>query len=885
VRVLLGIHTMITSQQTFFEAFECDLAGAPAFIERQFPVARISMESYKERTAKQSQTLTGLGKWWGRKPLVLVRAVILGLLMPASEDPFRDREIFLKLLTMDTEGLQRRKSKNIPGVRLIAEVRQMAPSIRRRFLSNDETALHSDLSREDKQELQRIAFDHMPYAARLEFCDRPEQIEGPSTAAWSEINAHLGTSAQNLPELADQLGMRRFGHTPRLGDAFCGGGSIPFEAARLGCEVYGSDLNPVAALLTWASLNIVGGGPQITAEVRQAQRRVFEAVDRQITAWGIEHNAEGWRADAYLYCIEVTDPESGWQIPLAPSWVIGEKTRTVAKLIPDPINKRYDIEIHQGVSDAEMAAARTTGTVKDYRLFPPDGSQSTPIEAISRSLRFWERDDITPRSDDVFRERLYAIRWVETIYGEDGNVVDTRRHYRTPTKADLQRENRVLELLRQQFDDWQERGYIPNRKIEPGKDINRPTNARGWTYWHHFFNPRQLLITGLFAHKADTLNLNAVERVGSILGIGRLADWNSRQSRWHSNAANEKGEQTFYKPSLSTPLANYCCRAFSALDIVFFLDLTAYDSPGNTLLTLGDTRLNNKESDIWLTDPPYADAVNYHELSEFFLAWYEKHLRKLFPEWYIDSKRALAVNNSAGDFRRAMMECYRNLAQNMPDEGFQVVMFTHQDTAVWADLTVILWASGLRVTSAWCISTETDSTLKQGNFVQGTVILILRKRTDNEIAFLDEISHNVEIEVRRQLDTMLALEDNSEPNFADADYQLAAYSAALRVLTVQPVDGIDPEREIMRERRRGEVGPVEKVIRNAVKIACDHLVPRGFDGELWKDLSGMERFYLKGLEVESHGEYRNGVYQELARGFGAAEYTDLLAGKKPTKHG
>ena len=39
----------------------------------------------------------------------------------------------------------------------------------------------------------------------------------------------------------------------------------------------------------------------------------------------------------------------------------------------------------------------------------------------------------------------------------------------------------------------------------------------------------------------------------------------------------------------------------------------------------------------------------------------------------------------------------------------------------------------------------------------------------------------------------------------------------------------------------------------------------------------MERFYLKGLEVESHGEYRNGVYQELARGFGANEYSSLLA--------
>ena len=62
---------------------------APSFIETQFPVSRLSKESYKERKANSSQTLTGLGKWWGRKPLILVRAVILGLLVPATEDPER----------------------------------------------------------------------------------------------------------------------------------------------------------------------------------------------------------------------------------------------------------------------------------------------------------------------------------------------------------------------------------------------------------------------------------------------------------------------------------------------------------------------------------------------------------------------------------------------------------------------------------------------------------------------------------------------------------------------------------------------------------------------------------------------------------------------------
>jgi len=90
----------------------------------------------------------------------------------------------------------------------------------------------------------------MSYDEKLTYCNRPEQIDGPSEKTWAEINAHLGTKATNIVELVQGLGIRRFGHIPKVGDAFCGGGSIPFEAARIGCEAYGSDLNPVGALLT-----------------------------------------------------------------------------------------------------------------------------------------------------------------------------------------------------------------------------------------------------------------------------------------------------------------------------------------------------------------------------------------------------------------------------------------------------------------------------------------------------------------------------------------------------------------------------------------------------------------------------------------------------------
>ena len=111
-----------------------DYSNNKSFIEVQFPVSKVSKESYKERKAGSGQTLTGLGKWWGRKPLILVRAALLGLLMPASDNPKKDREIFLKILTMDEEGLWLRKNKSIP----VQEVyNNLTPSERKRYFEED----------------------------------------------------------------------------------------------------------------------------------------------------------------------------------------------------------------------------------------------------------------------------------------------------------------------------------------------------------------------------------------------------------------------------------------------------------------------------------------------------------------------------------------------------------------------------------------------------------------------------------------------------------------------------------------------------------------------------------------------------------------------------
>ena len=1039
------------------------LSALPSFIETQFPVSRLSKESYVERKSHVSQTLTSLGKWWGRKPLIMVRAVILGLLMPASNDPRKDRDVFLAFLTMDEEGLWRRKSRNIP----LKEIyRRLSPQERAEWIAPDadpdRPRFRKGIKTTDRARLQRLVFDRMSYDEKLKWCDRPEHVDGPSPEAWRVVNDYLGTRAASLPELVRELGERRFGRVPRVGDAFCGGGSVPFEAARLGCEAYGSDLNPVAALLTWGALEIVGGGEEVAERVRRAQAKVFDAVDRQVTEWRIEHNDAGWRADAFLYCTETTCPECGWRVPLAPSWVIGEKTRAVARLEPAPTNKRFAIDIRSGVGREALAAARKAGTVKQSRLEcpNPDCKASTPMTAIrgdrrggdgrGYGLRLWENDDLVPRPDDVFQERLYCVRWrlppmdallwaeqrtrasspLEDAHeidrftrgaGASGSLgddagstpVDSGFHaaspgyagvsratistpppaspsasptplfrgspppvrrssqahlpdwvdlehaitalvalleadeqrevkelrkrdwlaedrafeaarrefeakrdadcpkralkaatkrlknskeaiaerndrietlakslprtlYRSIDGTDLDREAYALALLRERFPKWQALGYVPCRTIANGVKTDEPIRTRGWTHWHHLFTPRQLLTHGLIQQLGNESGFSKAERIDLLLGVGRIADWDSKLCRWGTGAARESISQSFYNQAFNT-LYNFPTKGFPLLWGNCAIAHEAVKCVDKRRVVAADCREMQAKADIWITDPPYADAISYHELSEFFLAWYEKKLPELFPDWYADSKRVLAVQGADADFRRSMVNCYRNLAAHMPNNGFHVVMFTHQDASVWADLSLILWAAGLRVSAAWTIATETESAFREGNYVQGTVLMVLRKQTSDETAFLDEVVPEVEIEVKTQLDSMLQLDDHENPNFSDADYQLAAYAAALRVLTKYgSIEDIDVAYQLAREQGAGEANPIEAIIKDAVRTAGNFLVPPGLLDHLWRRLGPEEKLYLKGLEAESHRDFRAGVYQEFARGFGVRDYHFLL---------
>ncbi len=227
-----------------------------------------------------------------------------------------------------------------------------------------------------------------------------------------------------------------------------------------------------------------------------------------------------------------------------------------------------------------------------------------------------------------------------------------------------------------------------------------------------------------------------------------------------------------------------------------------------------------------------------------------------------------------------MVAAYANMTRHMPDSGLQVVMFTHQDAGVWADLGAILWAAGLHATAAWNVITETKKPGGQGNYVQGTVCLVLRKRLKEANARRMEIEAEIEDAVRAQLDRLQALDAawRTETLYTDGDLTLAAYAAALQVVTsYSSIDRQPIDRDLYRKLSKNERTMIRDLIDYAAYIANGMLVPEDFPRDAWRDLDSPSRFYVRMLDMESKGNTKVADFQNFAKSFAFAAYADLMA--------
>lgn len=216
------------------------LKDAPALIEKVFPAQKVSFEAQRERKAGAGQTLTALGSYWkGRKPLILVRSIVLGCLLPQTDDTEKDLELFEALMAFDNQGLGRRAvAQNAIKPSEIAERIELAKpwdyfsfSIpKHSTVTEDEVENWQFPLCADEQQSVRITWkrglsdeakarcyakallSYSTYQERALLCKRPEEIDpnflyAPALVFANQHLAQFGIHAASIQDLVEQLGI------------------------------------------------------------------------------------------------------------------------------------------------------------------------------------------------------------------------------------------------------------------------------------------------------------------------------------------------------------------------------------------------------------------------------------------------------------------------------------------------------------------------------------------------------------------------------------------------------------------------------------------------------------------------------------------------------
>jgi len=228
--------------------------------------------------------------------------------------------------------------------------------------------------------------------------------------------------------------------------------------------------------------------------------------------------------------------------------------------------------------------------------------------------------------------------------------------------------------------------------------------------------------------------------------------------------------------------------------------------------------------------------------------------------------RDRAIKGKDDAFEFGLGVALQRIEENTIDDGYVAIMFTHQSTQVYAALVNMLLQTNLKVLNAWSVSTETEAGgLKEGNYVQSTVTIVLQKdpRSRREIAFIQDLLLQTRKEIEKQISDMSTAEKQSRSTlFSPADYELAGSYAALRVLTSYNLQASQEEIEMfiddMRQYASSMVLPTTlKVLNLAVDETKD----------FWNRLAPYEKYYIRGLELESNGERKLKAFQDTSQEF------------------
>jgi putative DNA methylase len=447
-------------------------------IERWLPIAALGEESVRERRFSMAGNVlppnNSLHVWWARRPLIASRAAVLASLLPDTV-PHDEFLCMIGILGDPVSARRRNDAKIRAGQTPLGDVEYGYPrAFRHSLTEQDRKALHSDANISDAVVL----------------------------------------------------------------DPTAGGGAIPFEAARLGFQVRANDLNPVAALIEKATIEYPlrhGRGvlpvfKALAGEFLQRASSRFEGV--------FPAEAPGTQVLAYLWARTIRCPYCEGLVPLSPNW----------RLSPNGTGIQLHPHLGRGPGDGQRrcefvvvdkASEHSAGTVAD-------GDGTCPFPDCNRVI---DGDEIKKQAQaGCMGEQLFAIVFKRRIptttkAGKAGRD-KWERGYRAPRLED-DNSAEVAKRLAEKMEEWQALDFVPSEHIGDLSNYDRGHRMYGLNKWSDLFNPRQLLghTTGvevfreLLAEREAKGTLDEVTTAAFVylaLGMDKMADYNSRMTRWHS---------------------------------------------------------------------------------------------------------------------------------------------------------------------------------------------------------------------------------------------------------------------------------------------------------------------------------------------------------------
>ena len=561
---------------------------------------------------------------------------------------------------------------------------------------------------------------------------------------------------------------------PVILDITAGGGSIPFEASRLGFTTIANELNPVASLILRATcewpqkygFELLNNYQEISKKFLQQVLQHTEELypNRTETLEPENPEKQGKREiQTYLFARTVECPDCQGVIPLSPTWRLDSKGNGI-KLIPNLSSRTCAFQKVSKTSDCSPATKPSK--VQRATCPYPDCGATTPNGYLPKEAT-------AGRMGHQLYCIIYRDSWhPRTKSGRPAKKPKTERGFRIATPEDDNLDLTAQALL--ELKEWEMSNIIPNEDVQLG-DKTKTLIDYGMPKWRDTFNSRQLLAHGYCTQafrelvdeecaKGTLTDCRKAAWSYVALAIDKVVNRNSLLSRW--NSTKETVEATFDSHDFGMKWS-YAEMAITiqglglewALNdlsdcIKQILQLTgqSINSQSTTQLMperessyqhalpskiltgpAQDTNLPTASVDTIIFDPPYHRNVNYAELSDFFYVWlkrtagyvlqdniFSQHLTDKVNEAIASPARfneeSKIKNKSTEflatlDYKNKMKEIFQECRRVIKSDGIMTVMFTHKDTDAWDALTVALIDAGFGITRTWPIKTESDQAM------------------------------------------------------------------------------------------------------------------------------------------------------------------------------